>query len=269
MSLGVQALDDRVLDFLGRGHDAAEARQAVAVAQRIMPRSSFDLIYARPGDTVEAWRDELTEALSFADNHLSLYQLTIEKGTPFYREEREGAFALPRRRHRPGTVRPDPRNHGGGRLHGLRGFQPWRAAEMSVATISPIGAMTITWASGRAPTAASGRQARGGQATRQHAGPETWLAAVERDGHGTAETRGLDSQEQAREMLMMGLRLAEGVSESHLRQRTGCEPDRVIRPYGSRSRLVDAGYLERRDGRLGATSAGRPLLNSVLAELLA
>ena len=80
VSLGVQALDDGALAFLGRGHDAAEARRAVAVAQRIMPRSSFDLIYARPGQTVDAWRAELAEALAFAGNHLSLYQLTIEKG---------------------------------------------------------------------------------------------------------------------------------------------------------------------------------------------
>ena len=95
VSLGVQALDDRALTFLGRGHDAAEARRAVAMAQSIMPRSSFDLIYARPGQTVDAWRAELAEALAFADDHLSLYQLTVEKGTPFWRLERDGAFALP------------------------------------------------------------------------------------------------------------------------------------------------------------------------------
>ena len=267
VSLGVQALDDRVLDFLGRGHDAAEARQAVAVAQRIMPRSSFDLIYARPGDTVEAWHDELTEALSFADNHLSLYQLTIEKGTPFYREEREGAFALPdddtgralydltqETMGEAGFTAYEVSNHARGGNECRHNLAYWRYDDY--VGIGP-------GAHGRIRPAGEGRQA-----TRQHAGPETWLAAVERDGHGTAETRGLDSQEQAREMLMMGLRLAEGVSESHLRQRTGCEPDRVI-DRTALARLVDAGYLERRDGRLGATSAGRPLLNSVLAELLA
>ena len=91
---------------------------------------------------------------------------------------------------------------------------------------------------------------------------------MERDGHGTAETRPLDSGEQAREMLMMGLRLAEGVSETHLAARTGCEPERAIDGAGL-ARLVDAGYLERKGGRLKATAAGRPLLNSLLAELLA
>ena len=103
---------------------------------------------------------------------------------------------------------------------------------------------------------------------RQHAGPEAWLAAVESAGHGTAETRVVDADEQAREMLMMGLRLAEGVSEAHLRERTGCDPDRVIDRAGL-ARLVEAGYLERRDGRLAATATGRPLLNGLLAELLA
>ena len=124
VSLGVQALDDRALTFLGRGHDAAEARRAVAMAQSIMPRSSFDLIYARPGQTVDAWRAELAEALAFADDHLSLYQLTIEKGTPFWRLERDGAFALPDDDTGARALRPDAGDDGGGRLRGLRGLQP-------------------------------------------------------------------------------------------------------------------------------------------------
>ena len=105
-------------------------------------------------------------------------------------------------------------------------------------------------------------------ATRQHAGPESWLAAIERDSHGTAESRALGAQEQAREMLMMGLRLSEGVSEARLGQRTGCDPDSVIDRAGL-ARLVEAGYLERHDGRLRATAAGRPLLNGLLVEILA
>ncbi len=266
VSLGVQALDDDALRFLGRGHDAAEARQAVALAQRIMPRSSFDLIYARPGQTVETWRDELTEALSFAGNHLSLYQLTIEKGTPFWREEREGAFALPdddtgralydltqETMEAAGFAAYEVSNHARGCDASRHNLAYWRYDDY--VGIGP-------GAHGRIRLAEGGRQA-----TRQHAGPESWLNAVERAGHGTAETRALEPEERAREMLMMGLRLAEGVSEAHLRQRTGCDPDRVIDRPGL-ARLVDAGYLERREGRLRATAAGRPLLNSLLAELL-
>ena len=267
VSLGVQALDDRALHFLGRGHDAAEARQAVAMAQRIMPRSSFDLIYARPGQTADAWRAELAEALAFADDHLSLYQLTIEKGTPFYRLERDGALALPdddtgralydltqEMTAEDGFVAYEVSNHERGGNACRHNMAYWRYD--AYVGIGP-------GAHGRIRPAGSGRQA-----VRQHAGPETWLAAVERDGHGTAETRSLDADEQAREMLMMGLRLAEGVSETHLRTHTGCAPDRVIDPAGL-ARLIDAGYLERRDGRLSATAAGRPLLNSLLGELLA
>ena len=267
VSLGVQALDDRALGFLGRGHSAAEARQAVALAQRIIPRSSFDLIYARPGQTVAAWRAELAEALAFAGDHLSLYQLTIEKGTLFWREAREGAFALPdddtaralydatqETTAAAGFAAYEVSNHardGDACRHNLA---YWRYDDY--VGIGP-------GAHGRIRPTGEGRQA-----TRQHAGPESWLAAVESAGHGTAETRALDADEQAREMLMMGLRLAEGVSETHLRARTGCDPDRVIDRAGL-ARLVAAGYLERRGPRLSATAAGRPLLNSLLIELLA
>ena len=266
VSLGVQALDDDALCFLGRGHDSAEARQAVALAQRIMPRSSFDLIYARPGQTVEAWRDELTEALSFAGDHLSLYQLTVEKGTPFWRQERDGAFALPdddtgralydltqETMEAAGFASYEVSNHARGGDACRHNLAYWRYDDY--VGIGP-------GAHGRIRPAGGERQA-----TRQHAGPESWLAAVERTGHGTAESRALDPQEQAREMLMMGLRLAEGVSEARLRQRTGCDPDSVIDRAGF-ARLVEAGYMERHDGRLRATAAGRPLLNGLLVELL-
>ena len=267
VSLGVQALDDDALAFLGRGHDAAEARAAVAMAQRIVPRSSFDLIYARPGQTVAAWRAELADALAFADDHLSLYQLTIEKGTPFYRLERDGAFDVPdgdtaralydltrEMTAAAGFAAYEVSNHERGGNACRHNLTYWRYGDY--VGIGP-------GAHGRIRPAGGARQA-----TRQHAGPETWLAAVERDGHGTAETRALDTHEQAREMLMMGLRLQEGVSEARLRERTGCDPDRVI-DRASLARLIDAGYLQRRDGMLVATTAGRPLLNSLLAELLA
>ena len=266
VSLGVQALDDDALRFLGRGHDSAEARQAVALAQRIIPRSSFDLIYARPGQTAAAWRAELAEALSFAGDHLSLYQLTIEKGTPFWRQARDGAFALPdddtgralydltqEAMAAAGFAAYEVSNHARGGDACRHNLAYWRYDDY--VGIGP-------GAHGRIRPAGEGRQA-----TRQHAGPESWLAAVERDGHGTAETRSIDPDEQAREMLMMGLRLSEGVSEPHLKQRTGYDPDRVIDRAGLK-RLVEAGYLERRDGWLRATVAGRPLLNSLLVELL-
>ena len=267
VSLGVQALDDRALGFLGRGHDAAEARAAVALAQRIMPRSSFDLIYARPGQEPEAWRAELAEALALAGDHLSLYQLTIEKGTPFWRQEREGAFALPdddtgralydltqEAMEAAGFAAYEVSNHGRAGDVCRHNLAYWRYDDY--VGIGP-------GAHGRIRPAGCERQA-----VRQHAGPERWLAAVAGCGHGTAETRAVSADEQAREMLMMGLRLAEGVSESRLRARTGCAPDRALDRAGL-ARLCRAGYVERDGERLRATAAGRPLLNSLLVELLA
>ena len=267
VSLGVQALDDDALRFLGRGHSAAEARRAVALAQRIMPRSSFDLIYARPGQGLAAWRTELAQALALAGDHLSLYQLTIEKGTPFWRLERDGAFAVPDddtgralydrtqdTMEAAGFAAYEISNHGRGGDACRHNLAYWRYDDY--VGIGP-------GAHGRIAPAGGGRRA-----LRQHAGPETWLAAVERAGHGTAESRPIDALEQAREMLMMGLRLADGVSEPDLSRRTGCDPDRAIDRAGL-ARLCRAGYVECRDGRLRATDAGRPLLNSLLVELLA
>ncbi len=266
VSLGVQSLDDQALRFLGREHGADEARRAVALAQRIMPRSSFDLIYARPGQDLAAWRAELTEALALADGHLSLYQLTIEKGTAFYRGLREGAFALPdddtgRNLYdltqalttEAGFSAYEISNHARDGEACRHNLAYWRYEDY--VGIGPGAHGRIAPASGR-------------RAVRQHAGPETWLAAVDRAGHGTAETRPLAPDEQAREMLMMGLRLEEGVSESRLRRRTGCDPDRVIDRAGL-ARLRTGGYLDGRAGHLRATDAGRPLLNRLLAELLA
>ena len=266
VSLGVQALDDHALRFLGREHGADEARRAVALAQHIMPRSSFDLIYARPDQDRAAWRAELAEALALADGHLSLYQLTIEKGTAFHRRSREGAFALPdddagRALYdltqgltaEAGFSAYEISNHAREGEACRHNLAYWRYEDY--VGIGPGAHGRIDWAGGR-------------RAVRQHAGPETWLAAVDRAGHGMAEVRLLAPDEQAREMLMMGLRLAEGVSESALRRRTCCDPDQVIDPAGL-ARLREGGYLDDRAGRLRATGAGRPLLNRLLSELLA
>ncbi|MBT5751146.1 MAG: radical SAM protein, partial [Rhodospirillaceae bacterium] len=94
-SLGIQSLDDAALKFLGREHSAAEALKALETAKRIFPRISFDLIYGRPDETIKGWRGELSQALDLATDHLSLYQLTIEKGTPFYTRDRDIGLGLP------------------------------------------------------------------------------------------------------------------------------------------------------------------------------
>jgi oxygen-independent coproporphyrinogen-3 oxidase len=265
VSLGVQALDETALRFLGRQHSAAEARRAVELAQRIMPRSSFDLIYARPDQSVSAWRDELADALALADGHLSLYQLTIEKGTPFYGQHRAGGFAI-------------PDDDSGRALYDLTQDMT-EAAGLSAYEISNHAMPTqacqhnlVYWRYQDYVGVGPGAHGRlglsdGRHALRQHAGPETWLSAVEQNGHGTAETSALGPEEQAQEALMMGLRLAEGISQADLARRSGCSLDRVI-DDGGLERLRAGGYLEHSGDVLRTTTAGRPLLNSVLAELL-
>ena len=265
ISLGVQALDDDALRFLGRRHGALEARRAVELARCAVPRVSFDLIYARPGQSPAAWRRELAEALALADGHLSLYQLTVEKGTAFHRLRREGAFAL-------------PDDDTGRALYdltqalttkaGLPAYEISNHARDGEACRHNLACWRYEDYVGVGPGAHGRIETNGARyATRQHAGPETWLAAVEHAGHGTAESRPLPPDEQAREMVMMGLRLREGVPLARLARRTGCPPDRVI-DRARMARLAAAGYLEDQACRLRATEAGRPLLNRLLAALL-
>ena len=278
VSIGVQALDDAALAFLGRAHSQGEARAAVEMAQKIMPRSTFDLIYARPGQTAAAWRSELTEALSMATDHLSLYQLTIEKGTPFYGQQRDGAFAVPgeddasalfaltqEMTARAGLPAYEISNHAGASAQSRHNLSYWRYQDY--VGVGP-------GAHGRIPGTALTRTAQAGighahtlLATRQIAQPENWLEAVETKGHGTVEQATLTPEEMAEEMLMMGLRLAEGIERAAFSARTGLSLEKFVKP-GALAPLVDAGYLESDTRGLRATEKGRPVLNALLASLL-
>jgi len=266
VSLGVQALDDRALKFLGRGHDAAEARAAVAAAARTFARYSFDLIYARPGQSVAAWRRELDEALPMAGDHLSLYQLTIEAGTAFATSHARGEFALPDddlagalyeatqdRLAREGLPAYEISNHARPGQECRHNLVYWRSGDY--VGVGP---------------GAHGRFSAGGArcAARQRRAPETWLAAVERDGDATEEITPLGARERLEEMLMMGLRLGEGISRARFRAETGADVDEVL-DCAALAALIDGGFLALDDARLAATAAGRQRLNAVLARLLA
>jgi len=266
LSLGVQALDETALRFLGRAHGLAEALAAIELARRHFPRFSFDLIYARPGQTLAAWEAELARAAALAGDHLSLYQLTIEPGTAFATAHARGDFALPEdelagalyeateaRLAAAGLAPYEISNYarpGGESRHNL---VYWRYGDY--AGIGP---------------GAHGRLTRGGGrvATRQYRAPETWLAAVERQGHGREESLALAPEEQRREALMMGLRLAEGVERRRFRARTGSDVEAAL----DRARLPDliaGGFVTLDEQGLRATPAGRQRLNAVLAALLA
>lgn len=267
LSLGIQALDDAALKFLGRQHNADEARAALDLARRTFPRFSFDLIYARPEQSAAAWRQELSAALDMGAGHISLYQLTIEKGTPFYARQRDGEINPPGESHAADLF--DITNAltaaAGYSAYEISNYaKPGHASRHNLAywryqDYAGIG----PGAHGRLRTAE-----HGARALRQHAKPETWLEAVERAGHGSAEARRLAPGEQAEEMLMMGLRLHEGVNLARFSERTGLNLEQAIRP-GALKRLSDGGLLSHDGQNLRATATGRAVLNSLLPELFA
>jgi oxygen-independent coproporphyrinogen-3 oxidase len=262
-SLGIQAFNDDDLKLLGRMHSKAEALAALNVAASVFDRYSFDLIYARPGQSVKAWQAELAEALTHAGEHLSLYQLTIEPDTMFERLRDAGKLVLPdmgRARGlwdatqetmgKAGMPAYEISNHarpGGESRHNLI---YWRYGEY--VGVGP-------GAHGRIATP-KGRRA---QATERH--PEMWLTVVEADGHGLVEDELLSSEEQGDEFLLMGLRLAEGIEPRRFEEFSG----RRLDPAQVKS-LVAEGMVEyTRDGRLRVSAAGFPVLDAVVADLAA
>jgi putative oxygen-independent coproporphyrinogen III oxidase len=264
LSLGVQSLDPAALRFLGRAHDRAEAIAAIELARASFPRFSFDLIYARPGQSLAEWRRELDEALVLAGEHLSLYQLTIEPGTAFATLSRRRELVLPdeemaaalfemtqERLAAQGRPAYEISNHARLGAECRHNLVYWRYQDY--AGIGP---------------GAHGRVTRGGvkHASRQQRLPERWLAAVEKAGTGIEETTAIDSAAMIEEMLMMGLRLVEGVARANIEAVAG---ESVETRFGDRlGRLVQGGFLALDGRRLAATAAGRQRLNAVLATLL-
>jgi putative oxygen-independent coproporphyrinogen III oxidase len=265
VSLGVQALDAAALRFLGRQHDVAEALAALDLARKIFPRFSFDLIYARPGQSLADWRDELDRALALAGDHLSLYQLTIEEGTAFAPAHARGDFTLPdedlsgalyeltqERLQGAGMPAYEISNHARPGEESRHNLVYWRYGDYLGIGPGAHGRLTL-----------AGEKL----ATRQLRAPETWLAAVEQSGHGTQERIPVVAGERLEEMLMMGLRLAEGIPRSRFRRESDGEPEAIL-DAAQIARLVDGGFLTLDDERLRATAAGRQRLNALLATLL-
>ena len=265
VSLGVQALDDAALRFLGRGHDAAEALAAVAAARRLFPRFSFDLIYARPGQTVAAWRRELARALDRAGDHLSVYQLTIEKGTPFHAARRRGALRPPDEDTQAalydatqealeavGMPAYEISSHarpGGECRHNLA---CWRYGDYAGVGPGAHGRITVDGAL---------------WATENHPAPARWLDAARRRGHGRRRRDRLDAGARRDETLLMGLRLTEGISRAAFARRVGAGIGEAL---DSRrlAPLVEAGLLVLDAAGLRATAAGRRVLDSLAARLV-
>ena len=263
LSLGVQALDPDALKFLGRGHDRDEALAAIRLSQQLFPRTSFDLIYARPGQSLTAWQAELDEALGLAGEHLSLYQLTIEPGTAFHTRAAKGELTVPdddtgaalfeatqQRLAAAGLPAYEISNHARPGAECRHNLAYWRYEDYL--GIGP---------------GAHGRLTRGRvkYATRQRRLPEAWLAAVEKTGDPTEETAAISRETAVEEMVMMGLRLVEGIARARLEAVAQCDIEAL---FGiSLKRLIDGGFIELDRERLRATEAGRQRLNAVLGAL--
>jgi oxygen-independent coproporphyrinogen-3 oxidase len=263
VSLGVQALDDASLKALGRLHTAREALDAVAIARGAFDRYSFDLIYARPDQTPQMWADELKLAISEAAEHLSLYQLTIEEGTPFFGLHAAGKLKTP---DEPtaralydvtqdvcaqlGLPAYEISNHARPGAECKHNLVYWRGQEY--AGIGP-GAHARLDIDGFRHALATERR------------PEAWLMRVEANGHGVTTDDLLNSEERADEFLLMGLRLAEGIDPRRYAALSGrqLDPGRITILREEGAITIDA------NGRLRVTRSGFPVLDAVVADLAA
>ncbi len=265
ISMGIQSLDPTDLARLGRQHSAPEAITALERARALFPRLSFDLIYARPGQTLESWRAELRRALALAADHLSLYQLTIEPGTVYEGMHRRGELTLPdddlsadlydataEEAARFGLAPYEVSNYAKPGAESRHNLAYWRYRDY--AGIGPGAHGRIT-----RDTSLS--------ATRRHRAPEPWAERVERDGHGTTHDDAVSQQDRAREMLLMGLRLTEGINAPRFAARTGLALPDAIDP-GILAQALDAGYLTMTETTLAPTPEGRKRLDSLLAALV-
>ena len=264
VSLGLQALDAGALRFLGRQHSADEALAALDVARRHFGRYSFDLIYARPGQTPRSWAEELDRALVLAGEHLSLYQLTIERGTRFFTDHARGLFTLPTEEEAAQMF-----EHTQARLAaaGLPAYEISNHARPGAACRHNLIYWQYRDYVGVGP-GAHGRVATGDakRATRRTSGPEAWLEAVERAGHGTAETADIRGRDRVEEALMVGLRLSDGIDREAFAVVAGLDPVEALGETRLAA-LVEAGFLEIDATRFRATAAGRQRLNALLGRL--
>lgn len=263
LSLGVQSLDDQALRRLGRLHNVEEALTALGLAKSIFERVSFDLIYARPEQTVDEWRSELGLGLKHAGEHLSLYQLTIEPETPFAELHHRGQLAVPLGEEArqfylatqeltsiAGLPAYEISNHAWPGAESRHNLVYWRYGDY--AGVGP-------GAHARLP-ALEGEEKLVFVGERQ---PEAWLAKVEANGKGFNELERLDTEAQADEFLLMGLRLREGIDPARFERLAGrrLDEERI-------ARLIGQGLLTRRgDGRLVASDEGAVVLDALIADL--
>ena len=261
ISLGVQSLDDKQLKFLGRLHNADEAKKAISIARETFPRISFDMIYARPEQTAEEWESELREALDLAVDHLSLYQLTLEQGTQFFKlyeagklsplGEDQAADLYELTQHITdayGFETYEISNHAKPGAQCQHNLVYWRGQEYAGVGPGAHGRLRVN---------------EGRLATETHKSPEEWLHMAKKTGHGMIESYVLLTEEVADELLLMGLRLAEGFDPIRYQETTqfAFDPEKI-------NFLKTIGMLDELDnGNIRATPAGFLVLDAVVADL--
>ena len=261
VSLGLQALNDEALQFLGRAHGVDEGLAALTTAQRVFDRVSFDLIYARPGQSEADWEAELAQALGYGTGHLSLYQLTIEPGTRFATLVAQGKLT------------PADPDHGATlyeltqAMTGAAGIPAYEISNHARPGQESRHNLTY-WRYGDYVGIGPGAHGRRtGQATMRHKKPENWMSAVARNGHGAQSEEPLAGEDRAREALLMGLRLNEGVDLDRIAALSGLSAPQLVDERAI-AQLIDIGLLHRQGTRLQVAAAGMLLLDAILPEIV-
>jgi oxygen-independent coproporphyrinogen-3 oxidase len=267
VSIGIQSLYDKDLKFLGRAHDAAQGRAAIGMAGSIFDRYSFDLIYARPEQTVQDWQTELEAALKLSGGHLSLYQLTIEKGTAFHTMHARGDFEIPESdlagdfyeltqtvMEGAGMPAYEISNHAKPDHESRHNMIYWRYGDYVGAGPGAHGRLTLD----------DGRKI----GTRAHSAPEAWLERVRAQGHGAHPYEDLSREQRFIEAVMMGLRMRGGVSLDNLSAEAG-QPWQAVIDGKKIDALAAEGLLVQDGDTLRPTVQGMQRLNGILGYLLA
>ncbi len=262
ISIGLQALDDKALNFLGRAHTVDESMDALQIAQREFARVSIDLIYARPDQTEAQWQTELARALAFGTSHMSLYQLTIEPGTRFASDVRSGAFTPANDDYAAGLFEMTQAMTAAAGMAAYEISNHARAGEQSRHNLTYWRYQDYI---GIGP-GAHGRRLN--SATLRHKKPENYLSGTARNGHGMKSEERLDPATRATEALLMGLRLAEGVNLSDIARRTGIKPPELICNIAA-AKIESLGMLIRHQDTVTITPKGMPLLDAILPQIVA
>jgi oxygen-independent coproporphyrinogen-3 oxidase len=262
VSLGLQALDNEALRFLGRAHDVAEGLAALDTAQHVFDRVSFDLIYARPGQSDADWEAELARALAFGTGHLSLYQLTIEPGTRFATLVAQG------------KLMPADPDHGATlyemtqAMAGAAGIPAYEISNHARAGQESRHNLTYWRYGDYAGIGPGAHGRRGGVATLRHKKPENWIGAVARNSHGLQGEEVLPPEDRAREALLMGLRLGEGIDLGRIAALAGLVAEQLV-DQASVARIAALGLLRAEGQKIVIEPSGMLLLDAILPEIVA